>query len=68
MKAKYRPSASQKNVNAATLKWHLKKIWPEIFRLIIYTSDGRLGHFFYYNYSLGEMTNIKPGFLMARLT
>ena len=45
MMAKYRPSASQKNVNAATLKWHLKKIWPEIFWLIIYTSYGRLGHF-----------------------
>ena len=45
MTAKYRPLAIKKNVNAATLKWHLKTIWPEIFRLIIYTSDGRLEHF-----------------------
>ena len=30
---KYRPSASQKNVNAAQLKWYFKKNWPEIFRL-----------------------------------
>ena len=27
---KYRPLASQKNVNAAILKWKSKK-WPEIF-------------------------------------
>ena len=30
---KYRPSVSQKNVNAAPLKWNLKKKKPEIFRL-----------------------------------
>ena len=28
---KYRPSTSEKNVNAAPLKWYFYKKWPDIF-------------------------------------
>ena len=30
---KYRPSASQKNLNVSPRKWYFKKKWPEIFWL-----------------------------------
>ena len=66
---KYGPSAGQKIFNAAPLKWYLKNMARDFLVNLIenVSSDDRL-RLFYYNYGLGKMTNIKPGFSMDQIT